>query len=73
MNKISSYIRDEQLSPGDRLPGERGLAKTLGIGRHSLRESLKVLEVMGVIETRVGKGSFVRKYAIKNIKKHKLL
>lgn len=69
MDKIISYIVYEQLSPGERLPGERGFAKILGIGRNCLRESLKALQVIGVIETRVGKGSFVRKDAIETIKR----
>ena len=45
------------LAPGDRLPGERALSAELGVGRSSVREALRVLEVLGLIRTAVGLGS----------------
>jgi GntR family transcriptional repressor for pyruvate dehydrogenase complex len=50
-------IADGSLSPGDRLPPERELAERLNVSRSSLREALKVLEIMGVISQRVGSGT----------------
>jgi len=44
---------------GDRIPSERELSQMLGVGRASLREALKALEIMGMIETRLGEGTFV--------------
>jgi DNA-binding FadR family transcriptional regulator len=44
------------LTPGDRLPGERALAAELGVGRSSVREALRVLEVLGLVRTATGSG-----------------
>jgi len=50
-------IAEGALSPGDRLPPERELAEMVGVSRSSLRQALKVLEMMGVISQRVGSGT----------------
>jgi GntR family transcriptional regulator, transcriptional repressor for pyruvate dehydrogenase complex len=44
---------------GDRIPPERELCQKLGIGRASLREALKALELIGMLESKVGDGTFV--------------
>lgn len=46
-------------SEGQRIPPERELGVQLGVGRTSLREALKALEIMGMIETRLGDGTYV--------------
>ena len=61
VHNLLSYISRKELSVGDRLPAERELAEQLGVGRNSLREALKVLEAMGVVEIRHGSGIFLRK------------
>lgn len=50
-----------ELQPGQRLPSERELVKLLGTGRNSLREAMKVLEAMGILDIRHGSGIFLRK------------
>ncbi|MGH7507630.1 MAG: FadR/GntR family transcriptional regulator [Longimicrobiales bacterium] len=50
-------IAEGVLAPGDRLPAERELAEMVGVSRSSLRQALKVLEMMGVISQRVGSGT----------------
>lgn len=57
--RIKQFIVDNGLGPGDPLPTEAELGRQLGIGRNSLREALKALETIGVVETRHGLGSFV--------------
>lgn len=52
-------ILEGALRPGCRLPAERELAGTLGVARSSLRQALKVLEIMGVISQRVGDGTYL--------------
>ncbi|WP_306387759.1 FadR/GntR family transcriptional regulator [Microbacterium sp. MPKO10] len=53
---VESALLDGSLVPGDRLPGERALAAELGVGRSSVREALRVLEVLGLIRTATGSG-----------------
>jgi len=47
------------MQPGEKLPSERALMAELGVGRSSLREALRSLEIMGLLETRTGEGTFV--------------
>lgn len=56
LDRIESDLLEGVLQPGDRLPPERELATTLGVGRSSVREALRVLEVMGLIRTGTGSG-----------------
>lgn len=58
---LSRYIDEAQLEPGDRLPTERELMRTLGIGRSSVREAISQLQALGVLEARIGSGTYVRK------------
>lgn len=52
--QIKGLITNGQLQPNDKLPSERDLAKSLGVGRLSLREALRILESMGILETKYG-------------------
>jgi len=56
LEKIEADLLEGKLGPGDRLQPERELASTLGVGRSSVREALRVLEVMGLIRTATGSG-----------------
>ena len=60
VDQILSSIGDGTLGPGERLPSEAKLAELTGVGRTSVREALAVLRLMGVVETKVGNGTFVR-------------
>ena len=57
--RLLGLIRDRQLQPGDKLPPERELAAMLGVSRPSLREALRALSVMNVLEMRQGDGTYV--------------
>lgn len=56
---IQAMIINGELKEGDKLPPERTLTEQLNVGRPSLREALKALEVLGLIESRHGKGNYV--------------
>ncbi len=60
VDQIRSVILAHNYKPGDRLPAERELAEQLSIGRPSVREALRILATMGLIEIRVGNGTYVR-------------
>ncbi|MEI3596973.1 MULTISPECIES: FadR/GntR family transcriptional regulator [unclassified Oceanobacillus] len=62
LEELRVYIKDNHLSPGDKLPSERELADKLQAGRSSVREALRALELLGLIETRRGEGTFLRSY-----------
>jgi GntR family transcriptional repressor for pyruvate dehydrogenase complex len=57
--QIRTKIESGEWPEGMQLPSERDLAEQLNIGRPSVREAMRVLEVMGLIEIRPGQGSFV--------------
>ncbi|MBN1146023.1 MAG: FadR family transcriptional regulator [Anaerolineales bacterium] len=57
---IKQYILDHDLKPGDPLPPEGQLVEDLGVGRSSVREAVKSLQSLGIIEVRQGNGLFVR-------------
>lgn len=56
LDKIEADLVSGMLHPGDRLPGERQLAAELGVGRSSVREAIRVLDAMGLVQTNVGSG-----------------
>lgn len=56
---IRRMILDGQLGPGDRLPVEKDLAEALGVSRGSLREGVRALSILGIVDTRQGDGTYV--------------
>jgi len=57
--RLRSRMAAGELQPGDRLPGERELAGSLGVHRGSLREALRQLELLRLVATRRGSGTRV--------------
>lgn len=55
-------MEEDGLVAGDRLPSERELSSRLNVGRSSVREALRALELVGLIETRRGEGTFIRNF-----------
>src|SRR5262245_9884874 len=58
--EIVRFIATNGLGPGDQLPPEGEIAKSLGVGRNSVREAVGALRTLGVIDVKVGTGLFVR-------------
>jgi GntR family transcriptional regulator, transcriptional repressor for pyruvate dehydrogenase complex len=58
--KLLDYLLSGVLLPGDRLPSERELSRTFGVGRSAVRDALKPLTLLGIIDVRQGDGTFLR-------------
>jgi DNA-binding FadR family transcriptional regulator len=63
-DRITRFIIERGFRPGDPLPAEADLARTLGISRPSLREAMKALQTLGVIEARHGSGTYVGRFSL---------
>jgi len=68
VRKLQRMIEQDKLVPGDKIPSERELSERLNVGRSSVREALRALELLGLIETRRGEGTFIY-----NFQEHKLV
>ncbi|HEV2396121.1 MAG TPA: FadR/GntR family transcriptional regulator [Candidatus Sulfotelmatobacter sp.] len=68
LEKIKRLISTGAISPGGKFPPERELAKEFGVNRASLRQALKVLEIMGVLTQRVGDGTYLSASAESTLK-----
>jgi len=68
VGELKVLISEEDIKAGDRIPSERDLAERLQVGRSTIREALRSLELLGLIETRRGEGTFLTDF-----RKHKLV
>ncbi|MEU6432090.1 FadR/GntR family transcriptional regulator [Microbispora sp. NPDC046973] len=59
IDKIKQMITSGELAPGDRLPKEADLAERLGLSRNSLREAVRALALINVLDVRQGDGTYV--------------
>lgn len=59
VTRLRDMIHNGELSPGDRLPPERDLAKLLGVSRPTLRAGIRSLATVGILQSRQGAGTFV--------------
>lgn len=60
IDQIQNMIMEGSLKKGDKLPSERDLCEILGVSRTSIREALKALQVVGLVESRQGEGNFIQ-------------
>lgn len=67
LHHIRAFIAEKQLSYGDKIPSEREFAEKLKVGRSSVREALRALELLGMIETRRGEGTFLKDFREHNL------
>lgn len=67
LSSIAEDIRAGRIKPGDRLLPEREWAEELGVSRHSLRQAVKLLEALGIVEARPKIGTIVQPFDLSNI------
>ena len=60
VEQVRDLIKEGKLKPGDKLPPEQVLAEKFGTSRPSVREALSALEILGITESRGGKGNFIK-------------
>ena len=68
--RILQMIRENKLRPGEKLPSERDLAEIMGVGRPVLREALRGLSLMNIVEIRQGAGTYVTELETKKLVEH---
>ena len=59
INRLTDAMRAKELRPGDKIPPEPELADSLGVARSSVREAIKILAYLGVLESKRSEGTFV--------------
>ncbi len=56
---LGAFVGRSDLKPGDRLPAEREMMQALAVGRSTIREAIRQLQALGMVETRKGSGSYL--------------
>lgn len=59
MEQIKDIVKNGKLKSGDKLPSERDLCEKLEVSRASVREALRALQMLGLIESKHGEGNFI--------------
>lgn len=62
LKQITQLIKDGELKPGEKLPPERQLAQIMGVSRPALKQTISMLEAMGIVECRQGDGNYILPY-----------
>ena len=69
-NRLLTQIREQELRPGDKLPAERSLAQMMVVSRPVLREALRALALMRVVDIRQGDGTYITSLEPKQLISH---
>lgn len=59
VNSIKQLLVERKLKPGDRLPSEQEISEGMGVSRGSVREAMKILSAFGLVDIRVGNGTYI--------------
>lgn len=67
VKQITNSIVEGELKPGDKIPTELELIEALQVGRNSIREAIKILSALGILEIRRGDGTYITKTIMPSI------
>jgi GntR family transcriptional repressor for pyruvate dehydrogenase complex len=62
IERIKQALINDELKPGDFIPSEAELTRNLGVGKSSVREAIKMLQAMGIVEVKRGQGTRIRQH-----------
>ena len=60
LDQLRQFIESKNMQPGERLPSERTLAQEFRVGRPSVREAIKALQILDVLDSRHGDGTYIK-------------
>ncbi|MEG1844375.1 MAG: FadR/GntR family transcriptional regulator [Clostridia bacterium] len=66
VSQLKEFFKSDVIQEGDKLPNEKELCETLCVGRSTLRESIRALEVMGYVKIYPGRGAFLAQKKLDN-------
>lgn len=69
-NRLLMQIKEQELRPGDKLPAERNLARMMDVSRPVVREALRALALMRVVDIRQGDGTYITSLEPKQLISH---
>ncbi len=69
-NRLLTQIKEQELRPGDKLPAERNLARMMNVSRPVVREALRALAIMRVVDIRQGDGTYITSLEPKQLISH---
>ena len=68
--QLKKWIVDQRLEAGDRLPTEAELWNEFGVARHTLREGIKRLSQLGIVESKTGSGTYIRESSYDKVEEY---
>src|SRR3954447_21205818 len=60
VEQLINFLASNRIGPGDKIPSARDLTKRLGVGRSAVREAVKTLHLLGIVDVRLGDGTYLR-------------
>ena len=67
IDALTEQIESNELHPGEKIPNEIELAEFFSVSRNIMREAMKVMESFGILESKVGSGTYISENALANI------